>query len=62
MLSRQERDQMALDIIARMREAYDEEDESENFDLEDGLRYLRYDATDDELAYEYRKWVKTLDE
>ena len=62
MLTRQERDQMAMAIIERMREAYDEEGESENVDLEDGLRYLRYDATDEELAYEYQKWVKQVDE
>ena len=56
MLTRQERISYASQITEAMREAY--EAEGETGDFEDGNRYLRDDASDEELLSEYHKWVK----
>jgi hypothetical protein len=45
---------MAMQITEAMREAYEREGESGDF--EDGQRYLRDDTSDEELREEYDKW------
>lgn len=56
MLSKTQRRNMAADIIAAMRDHYEQEGEEGDFD--DGYRYLALDASDAELEYEYGKWCK----
>ena len=55
MLSPERRAVMASDIIHYMRETY--EAEGENGDFEDGERYLRDDASEEELQAEHARWV-----
>ena len=57
MLTRQQRTKMAEEIVEQMRAHYQEH--GEDGDFPDGLRYLRDEATDEELEYEHRRWVKT---
>lgn len=57
-LSREERAGMARAIIEAMQERY--EAEGEDGDFADGERYLRDDASDDELRYEKEKWCKQM--
>lgn len=54
--TQEQRAGLANAIIEAMREAY--EAEGEEGDFEDGARYLRDDASDEELDAEYQKWVK----
>ncbi len=56
MYSREKRSTMAFEIIEAMQEQYEEDGEEGDFD--DGLRYLRDDASDEELDSEHAKWVK----
>lgn len=55
-LTREQRQALAHKIIDAMREHYEEHGEEGDFD--DGYRYLRDDASDDELRYEEEKWCK----
>lgn len=47
---------MAAEVIEAMQECY--EAEGEEGDFGDGERYLRDDASDEELRAEHAKWVK----
>jgi hypothetical protein len=53
-----ERVELAQKIIAAMREAYEAEGVEGDFD--DGERYLRDDAGDDELIREEEKWCNKV--
>ena len=55
-MTKEEREAMARDTVEAMQIAYDEEGEQGDFD--DALRYLRDDATDEELRAEHAKWSK----
>lgn len=57
-LTQQQRVGMASSIIEAMREAYEAEGEDGDFD--DGLRYLRDDASDEELQTEHSKWCNKM--
>lgn len=54
-LTHADRASMANSIIEYMQEAYEAEGVDGDFD--DGRRYLRDDASDEELRCEYEKWV-----
>lgn len=56
MMTYLQRQMMAREIIEAMQEKY--EAEGEEGDFADGYRHLAEDASDDELEYEYNKWVK----
>ena len=56
MLTRNQRITMAVLTSEAMQEVYEAEGEEGDFD--DARRYLRDDASDHELEYEYKKWVK----
>jgi hypothetical protein len=56
-LTRDERATMAAATIEAMQKQY-EADGEEAGDFADGERYLRDDATDEELRAEHAKWVK----
>ena len=53
----QQRIMLAQEISDAMRAKYEEEGEEGDFD--DAYRHLANDASDDELEYEYYKWVQT---
>jgi len=56
MLTQTQRNTMASEIIAAMQARYEEE--GEEGDFADGLRYLSQDASDAELVFEHDKWCK----
>lgn len=57
-LTRTERVDLAAKIINSMREHYEEHGEEGDFD--DGERYLRDDASDEELLNEEERWCKQM--
>lgn len=59
-LTRQERASKAERIIHAMRENYAAHGEEDCGDWEDGERYLKEDASDQELLSEEEKWCKQV--
>lgn len=57
-LTREQRAELAQNIISAMQDSYDEH--GEEGDFADGLRYLRDDASDSELLREESKWCKQM--
>ena len=57
MLTRSQRTKMAEEIVERMRAHYLQH--GEDGDFPDALRFLRDEATDEELEYERARWAET---
>lgn len=54
-LTKEQRDALATSTISAMADVYEAEGEEGDFD--DGRRYLRDDASDEELLEEHAKWT-----
>lgn len=56
MLTPVQRNQMAEEIVSCMRAHYLEHGEEQAGDFSDALRYLRHDASEDELVTTHEEW------